>query len=329
MSGATRGLDQTRPQARVTLDRAWVSPDHRWTLGDAVGRWLTGRHGWSPLTIARYQRSLQRFMDDMGGSDVHLDVITPIDFHEWVADLKPTRTWGPKDYSPAALNTTVAPVRAFFGWATQLQLVASNPTLETAPSKVGKRPPKRLTREACAAVLAASDPRERVQLTLIFTYGIRLGELARLRVEDWDRGNDSLTILGKGNKVRILPVVGEAKAELTGWVDFVLRRTSGPMWPSTAPGKAGQGMTAGWIGRRISAMGERVGVHLYPHKGRHTALSDMLEEGIDMQAVRAVAGHESLATLGIYASSSPEHLRRAMGERRRPYADQPAPEGTG
>lgn len=311
---STRPLDSSRPPARISLDRAWVSPDHRWTLGEASLRWLTGKHGWSPLTVTRYTWSLQRFIDDMGGLDVHLDAVTPIDFHDWVGDLRPTRG---KDYAPSALNTTVAPVRAFYGWAVQMAMVTTNPTLETAPSKTGKAPPKRLTREACRRLLEVSDTRERVQETLFLGYGLRLAELTRLRVEDWDRERNLLTVLGKGSKVRILPVVGEVLDELTGWVDFVLRTPAGPMWPS--PDKPGQPLSAGWIGRRIPAMGERAGIYVHCHLLRHTALADMVEEGLDLETVRTIAGHATLATLSVYTSSAPEHLRKSMAERRRSY----------
>jgi integrase/recombinase XerC len=302
-------VDQWRTRERTLID-----PGHRWTISEATNRWLGARHGWSPLTTARYQRTLDRFTTDMGGPDIHLDTITPIDFAEWVEDLRPNRG---RTYRPSALKTVTQPVRTFFAWAVQMRITTINPTLETAPPKVGHRPPTRLNREACRRLLAAADVEDRVRITLFLGLGLRLSELARLRVEDWDRERDLLTVLGKGNKVRVLPVTGEVKAELTGWVDFYLRAASGPLWPS--PDRPGEPLGAGWIGRRVTAVGQRVGIHVHPHLLRHTALSDMLEEGIDPETVREVAGHATLATLAIYTSSAPEHMRRSLAGHRRSY----------
>lgn len=320
----TQPLDQSRPSATIRVPNPWDDPRHRWTIGEAVTRWLTARHGWSPITITRYTRALDRFAGDMGGPTVYLDTVRALDYQAWVSDLKPLRVNSVrkgKDYSASALNTTVAPVRAFYTWAVALKIVADNPTLDTPPARVGKRPPSRLSRADCQRLLRAAAARERVQLTLFLVYGLRLAELQRIHIEDWDRERDLLTILGKGNKVRILPVYGEARVELTGWCDFVLRSGRGPMWPS--PRRPDVNIGAGLIGRNISGLGEALGLHVHPHLLRHTALSDMVEEGLDLETVRTIAGHETLATLSIYTSAAPEHVRRSMSGRRQAYGSLP------
>lgn len=292
------------------------------TLAEVAAKWLIMKetHGASPLTVTRYRRSLTRFVEDMGVG-VTIDSVTPLDFEEWVTEL---RQPDGRRYKVTSLKTTIAPVRAFYSWAFARRLVDDDPTTGVDLARPPSAPPKRLSRQAVARIIDAAPHRERTQITLMATYGLRLAELAGLRVEDWDRERDLLTVLGKGRRTRVLPLTGEALHELRGWVDFGLRATSGPLWPS--PDHVGEPLGAGWIGRRISAVGASVGISVHPHLLRHTAASDMVEEGIDLAAVQAVLGHTSLASTSIYVSSAPEHLRQVLEDKRRPYATRETPE---
>jgi site-specific recombinase XerD len=290
-------------------------------LGSWVDRWLRSKaaNGASPLTVTRYQRTLDRFVADMGGPDVPLDRVTALDYEEWVADLRQPNG---RAYRPTSRKVMAAPVQAFWGWAHHHRLVDTDPTAGTKIPAGPKGPPKRLPREAVRKLIEAAPHRERVQILLMVVLGLRLAEVAGLRVEDWDRERGLLTVHGKGGRTRILPVVGELEEELGGWVRFGLRATTGPMWPS--PTRPGEPLGAGWSGRQIAAVGDRCGVRVHPHLLRHTAASDMVEEGWDLGAVQAILGHASLSSTTIYVSSAPEHLRDLMVRRRR-YAHEPRP----
>jgi site-specific recombinase XerD len=286
-------------------------------LAEVAHKWLVMKEatGTAPLTVTRYRRALDRFVGDMGGDGVPLEAVTPLDFEEWVTGL---RQPDGRRYKTTSLKTTIAPVRAFYAWCFARRLVDDDPTLGVDLARPAKGPPKRLPREAVTRILAAAPHRERTQITLMVCYGLRLAELANLRVEDWDRDRDLLTVAGKGRRTRVLPLAGEALHELRGWVDYGLRATSGPMWPS--PERPGEPLGAGWVGRRITAVGAAAGYTVHPHLFRHTAASDMIEEGFDLAVVQELLGHASLASTTIYVSAQPEHMRTAFAELRRPYS---------
>lgn len=285
------------------------------TIGDQATRWVRGRVRRGEITVStgeRYARSLHRFIDYLGGPEVPLDAVSRDDFEDWVGQL--ISSYG-RRYRPGALNTVVAPVRTFWGDMAARHQGLSDPTVDSNRAKVPKGPPKRLTREAVRRLIESAPPMERVQITIIANIGLRLQELTDMRIEHWNRDADLLTVLGKGSKTRVLPLVGEVHAEMTGWVDFVRRRTDGPMWPHPRTGEA---LGRNWIGRSISMVGERCGVEVSPHKLRHTCASDMVEEGIDLAVVQQMLGHASLTSTSIYVSSAPEHMRGALAGRR-PY----------
>lgn len=285
------------------------------TIGAATNRWVRGRVKRGEITALtgdRYRRSLAKFIDSAGGPDTPLDLITQDDFDDWLAGVVATTG---RRYRPGSLNTLSAPVRTFFGWAATRGVIDTDPTADTSRAKVPEAPPKRLTREAVRRLIDTSATMQRVQVIILVNLGLRLAELAGMRVEHWNREIDLLTVAGKGSKTRILPIVGETHAELTGWVDFVLRSTDGPMWPHP---RTKEPLTKHWIGKQITATGEACGVRVWPHALRHTAASDMVEEGIDLAVVQTVLGHASLTSTSIYVKASPEHLRSAVSGRR-PY----------
>lgn len=263
------------------------------TIGEQARRWVRGRVRRGEIAITtgeRYTRSLNRFIDYLGGPDIPLDAVTIDDYEDWVASL--VSTYG-RRYRPGSLNTVTAPVRTFFAQAAARGLIPVDPTIESSKAKVPQAPPKRLTRDAVRRLIDSAPPMERAQIVILVNLGLRLAELTAMRVEHWNRDADLLIVAGKGSKTRVLPLVGEALAEMTGWVDFVLRRPDGPMWPHP---RTGEPLGRNWIGRSITTVGERCGVDLTPHRLRHTCASDMVEDGIDLAVVQQMLGHASLTS---------------------------------
>lgn len=285
-------------------------------LGELAGAWVTERHARGEitgLTAERYRRSLSLFVCHVGPGTA-VASIRPTDFEQWLTSVRPANG---RRYRPSSLNTTAQPVRAFFGWCFQRGHVAVDPTSHTGKAKVPERPPRRIGREAVQRLIEAAGFRERTMLLLTVNLGLRLAELAGLYVEDYDRESHLLAVLGKGNRTRVLPVEGEAREALEAWIDHGLRAITGPLWPSPDPAKEGQPMGAGYVGRILSAVGDRCGVKFTPHQLRHTAASDMIEEGIDLAVVQAVLGHRSLSSTTVYVTAAPEHLRGALAGRPR------------
>ena len=207
-------------------------------------------------------------------------------------------------------------MRAFFGWASEPgpeQLITYDPTRAVRRAKVRKKPPPRAQADDLARILGQCEPRDRVLLLLLLQTGIRRGEAADARIEDYDRDRQRLYVRGKGSKERWVVVPEEAVRELEPYLAYLGRR-SGPLFPSSH--RPGQGLAPGTISHIVRQAGERAGARLWTHLCRHTALSDAAENGATAWELQAQAGHTYSSTTDAYVHISERSVERAMAGRR-------------
>ena len=194
----------------------------------------------------------------------------------------------------------------------------SNPAEAVHGPKCGKPLPAFLDERAMDRLLDdvtfAPDfagQRDRYVLLLFYSTGIRLAELIGLDVDDIDRSAQTLKVTGKRNKQRLIPF-GQELADATRRY-LALRRQAFPA--------AGLPLVLGDDGLRISRSKVAVMVRKYlsavttmkkksPHVLRHTFATVMLNHGADIEAVRELLGHESLATTAIYMHTTFAELKK-------------------
>lgn len=172
--------------------------------------------------------------------------------------------------------------------------------------------PRALTNGQAAALLAAApDERGRAIVGLMLWCGLRCAEVANLDLADWDRAAALVTVRGKGDKVRQLPLPPECATVL----DSYLHERGGHDGPLIVANKwrAGQRLSAGQVSKLVGQWCGRAGIKRAPRDGisahacRHTCASDVLERcetGMGLVIVRDMLGHEHISTTEIY-------LRRA------------------
>lgn len=191
--------------------------DRDLTVAEAAEKWLSGRQARQELaatTVPDYRRHLASFARYVGPDRLVAD-LDEDDFEGWLGQLR-QRSGEPM--APAALNTRASVVRAWAGWCARRRVADYDITAGTGRAKVGHRRPKRLDTASVRALLDVADARERALLLLAFGLGLRRAEIVGLQVDAWDRDRDGLTVLGKGSKVRVLPVDGEVRTALVEWL---------------------------------------------------------------------------------------------------------------
>ena len=225
--------------------------------------------------------------------------------------------WRKADGQPLGFRTQavrLARIRGFFRWLARQNYILFNPAADMELPRAERRLPAAvLTEEEVEQVMAVpdlSDPvglRDRAILEVFYASAIRRTELTALRLFDVDYARTVLTVRGKGNKDRVVPLGARAKA----WVetyrdqvrpDLVAGRDPGLLFLSTtgtpmAPKKLSDRIS-GYIAR--SGVGKPGSCHLL----RHTAATLMLEGGADIRYVQELLGHESLETTQIYTRVS-------------------------
>lgn len=176
------------------------------------------------------------------------------------------------------------------------------------PRRAKKLPSVLRPRELAVIVGAARDVAERMMLRLMSEMGLRVSEVCKLRIEHVDLDTRALMVVGgKGNKDRLVPIPRRLYDDLAGWIGD---RLEGWLFPSPRGG-AYSTRTVRW---RVAQLKARVGVtkRMTPHTFRHSFATERVEAGANLEAVRQLLGHESIATTQIYLHLSTSATRLAI-----------------
>lgn len=154
--------------------------------------------------------------------------------------------------------------------------------------------------------------RDYLMVALLYVTGLRREELASLRVSDIDLHRGLATVIGKGNKERIVPV-GEATIEdVKRFLD--VRRThaesTGTQSPHLFLNKQGKPLTVRSVDRLVKAFGRGEGLEFTPHTLRHSFATHLLENGADLLLIKEILGHSSLSTTQKYTHVTSEVMKK-------------------
>ncbi|WP_305095179.1 tyrosine recombinase XerC [Prescottella sp. R16] len=241
-------------------------------------------------------------------------------------DLQMLRAWLGAQAAAGVARTTLArrtsSARGFTAWAQRTGRTGTDPGVRLAAPKTHRTLPAVLRQEQAADIMTAAesgaaqeDPialRDRLIVELLYSTGIRVGELCGLDIGDVDAGRRVLRVLGKGDKERVVPYGRPAEDALTVW----LRAGR----PELVNDRSGDALLLGRRGGRLDQRQARSVVHdavqavpgapdLAPHGLRHSAATHLLEGGADLRVVQEVLGHSSLATTQLYTHVSVARLR--------------------
>lgn len=282
-------------------------PDTPEWAATAVSKYLArlvDQRGLSTNTIDAYRRDLAQFFDycDRSGA-VSTDGIDRRTARRYLAFLD---TLG---YSRTTASRKASSVRAFYSDAVRRGITAANPFDGVSTPGPHKRLPDALSARAMKAAIDSIDTsgsvglRDRAIVETLYATGLRISELASLRVRDVS--GETVTVKGKGGKTRVVPLGRPAQDALRRYLDEGR--------PELADEDAGQDL---WIGVRGAPMGPRslrraVAKHVatFPHAVRHSFATHLLEGGADLRTVQDLLGHTDLATTQIYTAVTRKHLR--------------------
>jgi integrase/recombinase XerC len=218
--------------------------------------------------------------------------------------------------SPRSIQRRLSAVRSFCNFLSRERAIASNPGHEIRAPKAARRLPGTLDADQMARLLElppgdALVTRDRAIMELLYSSGLRLAELVGLDLTDLDLRDRTVQVLGKGRKMRIVPVGRKAVEALTRW----LRERS------TIPRADGVALFIGRNGRRLGprAVQARVAywarrqglpMHVHPHLFRHSFASHLLESSGELRGVQELLGHADISTTQIYTHLDFQHLAR-------------------
>ena len=148
--------------------------------------------------------------------------------------------------------------------------------------------------------------RDAAILELFYSTGLRLAELASLKVEDIDWISETLRVIGKGNKERLLPIGGPAIVALQNY-RHKAEVHQGALFLSKLKKQVSTRAINDLLKKYISAA--EIPFEITPHKLRHSFATHLLDNGADLRSVQSLLGHASLSTTQIYTHVTKERLK--------------------
>ena len=267
----------------------------------------------SPHTLDAYRRDLARLTALAAGAE--LAALKTVHLRRGLMALHA------KQLAPRSIARTLSAWRSYYAWLARRGAIELNPAEGLRAPKRPRTLPKALGIDQAAALLdrpqasPQGDPlqvRDAAMFELFYSSGLRLSELVSL---DWPGGLDlaagEVTVTGKRQKTRTVPVGDKARIALEAWL--ALRpQFAREAQPALFLGRSGTRLTPRQVQNRLAQWAQRqgVGVHVHPHMLRHSFASHLLQSSGDLRAVQEMLGHASIAATQIYTHLDFQHLAK-------------------
>ena len=280
--------------------------------------YLTVERGRAPASISAYRRDLvayEHFLADRGVTLLEADVGL---IEAYVALLSETRR-------ASSTARALAAVRGLHRFCVDERGARVDPTEGVSTPRIPQAIPKALSETEVELLLSAvigEDPRalrDRAILETLYATGMRISELAGLRLGDLDLGRGLAVAYGKGSKERLVPVGSHAVSALEVWLGSQGRSAMAPArWARRVDAEAvfistrcrRMSRQAMWQVVRTAATKVKLEDRVSPHVLRHSCATHLLEHGADIRVVQELLGHATITTTQVYTKVSPELLRR-------------------
>ena len=286
---------------------------------DQFGAYLRAERHYSEQTLAVYVPALESFVVFIGHEDkpVNWALVQKEDVREWMASQMDAHL------APATVNKRLSALHSFYKFLMMRRVVTADPTRTLRGPKKEKKLPSFVREKEMDnlfdSISFAEDyagRRDRLVMLIFYSTGIRLSELVGLDVGSVNFHNSTLKVLGKRNKERIVPFGAELREALEAYLPL---RAAQPMADSSS---------ALFLGTKVPRITKTAVSNIVkqslghvttlqkksPHVLRHSFATAMLNNGAEIEVVKQLLGHESIATTEIYTHTTFEELKKAYSQ---------------
>jgi integrase/recombinase XerC len=271
----------------------------------------------SPRTVIAYRHALDKFKN-FSGDNISWMNCTAQQFRAFLLDCMK------KGMARSYVRLTFAALRSFYKYLVEREGFRDNPLREVQLPKMEKKlpivlsvsqvdelltVPGRVVRQAQAPAWAAA--RDAAMMELFYSSGLRLSELAALNVADVDTFSETVRVLGKGRKERVVPV-GQVALKAIQQYRFETKVQSGPLFLSKL--KKRMSARSIWLMLKKHLAQTSIQLRVSPHKLRHSFATHLLDNGADLRSVQTLLGHANLSTTQIYTHVTMERVKKAYDE---------------
>jgi integrase/recombinase XerC len=221
-----------------------------------------------------------------------------------------------KGLNGKSLSRMLSSWRGFYEFLINRFNFIKNPIIGIKAPKSPKKLPQILSVDQAVRLVDIKDEsflgvRDHAVLELFYSSGLRLSELTNLNENDINLSDETITVIGKGNKTRILPIGDMAIKAIKKWLTLRLKFLDGSSNNSALfLSKLSKRLTPRAIQYRLKFWAIKQGVpeNIHPHLLRHSFASHILQSSQDLRAVQELLGHENISTTQIYTHLDHQHL---------------------
>jgi len=271
--------------------------------------YLSSEKRFSEHTIKSYTTDLKQFTSFLLSEFQIIDEIHEISFQiirTWVASLLE------KGINPRSVNRKISTLKTYFKFLIREGELIENPMMKVVAPKSKKRLPIFIEEDQIASLLNEVQfeegfvgQRNKLIIELFYVTGIRLSELINIKISDVDFNNQSIKVLGKRNKERIIPLSSNVVNDLNLFIKsnkqnkYLFTNLEG----NKLYNKLVYRLVNKYIGE-ISSVNKKS-----PHILRHTFATHMLNNGADINAIKELLGHANLSATQVYTHNTIEKLK--------------------
>lgn len=266
---------------------------------------------YSRHTLVSYQNDLEQFFTFLGQyGEISVGDITPSYIRSWLAELKSDRV------ASKSITRKISTLKSFFKFLVKHGIVTQSPMTTIVSPKVGKRLPVFVEEKNTQTLFSHLDfpdswsgKTERLVLLLFYQTGIRLSELIALKEQQIDFHYSQIKVVGKGNKERIIPVSKELLGEIKAYLDEKPVRLENV--EEVLVSEKGKRLYPKYVYNAVKHyLGQVTTIEKKsPHVLRHTFATHLMNHGADLNAVKELLGHASLAATQIYTHNTIDKLK--------------------
>lgn len=273
----------------------------------------------SSHTVQAYRRDLERYAQFLGTKRVSAVAdIAPEMLAEFQIAIATGRD-GAGKLTASSIARTTAAVRGFHRFAVRERWVGADITRGVTTPTAARKLPKALTIEEVERLIGAADNtttiglRAKALVELLYSSGTRISEALALDVDDLSFDDQVVLVRGKGNKQRLVPIGGHARAAIDAYLVQArpMLATRGKGSPALFLNERGARLSrqSAWGDLEALAVIAKLEHKVSPHALRHSFATHLLNGGADIRVVQELLGHASVTTTQIYTKVSVEALR--------------------
>lgn len=277
--------------------------------------YLTLEKKYSAHTVKAYQNDIQEFKN-FCGSNYEIEDIDTVEYvliRHWIVELSE------KQIDNRTINRKISSLKAYFKFLQKIDVTTVSPLSMHRALKTAKKielPFSELEMEKVLSEIEYADDfegaRDELLIHVLYVTGMRRAEVISLKVSDVDFANMTIKVLGKRNKERLVPMLLETKEKFKIYLDNrkdLKKINDGSyMFLTLSGNKLYETLVYRLIKKYFREVSSKVKTS--PHILRHTFATHLLNKGADLNAVKELLGHSSLASTQVYTHNSIAELKK-------------------